>query len=151
MLNRRIHFMRKWKCITANSLLLTKVIYALELIVGTDEYDMTSGIYRRRRKNTKENMKRLRELYYKFMKRFSHSLVDRVEHCNPIQIFCFIQAFCKAISALESSKNVNRSNLIVLNQITKVMHAHFKMLCLSCNTHVVSHFNSSGVIDTQYQ
>ena len=42
--------MEKCECITANRMLLAKVIYALRLNVGTDLHDMTSSTYSRRRK-----------------------------------------------------------------------------------------------------
>ena len=51
-------------------MLLTEVIYALGLNVGTDEYDMTSRTYSRKRREGKGRMKRLRELYYKFYETF---------------------------------------------------------------------------------
>ena len=49
-----MHFMEKCECITANRMLLAKVIYALRLNVGTDLHDMTSSTYSRRRKKKKE-------------------------------------------------------------------------------------------------
>ena len=85
MLNRRVHFRRKCECITANRMLLAKVIYALRLNVGTNLHDMRSRTYRRKKKEEGEKELNGYESYTtRSMKRFSHSFVDRVEQLDPI-------------------------------------------------------------------